>query len=490
MRMELARVLEKLDKAVSFYDVMTVLFQAVTVDCWAQNQKAYDKWLKARPLAQELAKIVQTMAVPPGSRFRAGLGKLMELLRENQEIGVPLMIAALHDFDRELACLPQPRQRTQRVERGPMNSPACQEAEAACLYLAPPELWQDRFLSAHRLRRRNLSAAAPSGLSNQLEHCRIIPQNQLGGLIPRICVHYPKVGFEEILKSGRLRIAVFPFAGREWFTRVPAETDRTINIHYNEAQNQKLFNAYRRALRVAERYEANLVIFPEMALGSTVRARLREMLGQQPKEERLRHVQLIFAGTEWLDGENAAYIFTAEGRLLLTQKKREPYDFYNDSLKAFQRENLRGDERELWFLDVPGLGRVSYVICRDFLDAREQMDRGALLHSGLLMVSCYTPKLDEFQNGAESLVKGQAAVVTLCNTCAPMAASGGPVGFLSVPACEGNKHLECRETAYAAMDPACRDGNCAFCSCMDLYTLDISPEQGRKIGVRHQKVNI
>lgn len=488
--MELDRVLRRLDTSISFYDVMTVLFQTVTADRWRENQREYDKWVKERPLARDLAKIVRTMAVPPGSRFQAGLKSLKAFLEEHAEISVPLMIETVYIFDRELSCLPQPRQRTHRVERGPMNSSACQEADGACLYLTPPEIWQQSFLTAHKLRQRNLGSVAPSGLSNRLQNCRIIPKEQLGGLIPRICIHYPKTGFEEVLKSGQLRIAVFPFAGREWFTRLPAETGLTIDIHYNEEQNQKLFDAYCRALWAADQCEADIVIFPEMALGSGVREKLVELLRQQPKDERLRHVQLIFAGTEWLDGENTAYIFTAEGRLLLTQKKREYYDFYNKELKDYQRENLSGDERELWFLDVPGLGRVSYVICRDILDVHEQMDRGALLLSGMFMVSCYTQKLDEFRCRVEDLVKSRAAIVTLCNACAPVEADGGPVGFLSVPVCDSGKRLECRETIYTAAGANCKGGDCVFCSCMDLYTIGISPERSEEIAVQHKKVSI
>lgn len=225
---------------------------------------------------------------------------------------------------------------------------------------------------------------------------------------------------------------------------------------------------------MAEDQEADLVIFPEMVYSSRVKEQIQDHLRRTSLSR--NHVKLIFSGTEWADGTNTAYILNASGRPLLSQEKREPVDFYDKKAGKTYRENLKDHSGQFSFLDVVGLGRIAYSVCRDFIDPAAQLTIGGFLESGFVAASCYTPELGPFQTEAESLVKRYGAISLVCNACASLhdrerLSQAAIVGFLSVPACSEKKELSCNTTAYQPLNPNCIEHKCGLCSCIYVYTL-------------------
>lgn len=487
----LSKTMANLRRASSSYDVIAILFQAVTTSDEQKNLRLHSLWRKTRLHGAELSKIIQLLFSHPEGDFHLILRELISFYEENGEDAIPLMVETLFCFDNELSGMPPPRQCTGLVNHGPLNSAQCQELTNAYVYLLPKDAPQNRFLREYGLRRGGkLLTCHPSGLQRKLESYTVIPKDRLGALAPQVWAYYPGKAVQTALRSGPLRIAVFSFGNRLWFSALPTPSGEEFDIRYTPAQEAAIVQAYQCALVLAEEHEADIVVFPELALGASARQSIRNYLRSTSLAR--RHVKLIFAGTEWVNGKNTAYIFSAGGVPLLTQKKREPFDLHDKKTGVTRRENLADHENLLMFLDVAGLGRVAYTVCRDFLDPGENMIRSDLLGCSLLIASCFTGELSPFFTVADGLAKQYGVVTLAVNSCAAIQMktpldSYPPVGFLSVPTCDERKRLGCDVTSYTIHAASCASGNCALCPCLDLYTLHYPQQAPKELGVYHEK---
>lgn len=472
-------VLKKLENASSIYDVITILFQALTEKNELKNLSLHREWLRKPVKSANLNQIVQIMCGHLTDDFKTGLHMLIQMYRTASSIAVPLMVETLFCFDNELSAFSGDKQRKQ-VDHGPMNSPQSQRQEGAYLYIAAHNTLQNDFFVAHKFRRGGKRATPhPSGLQNKLKHYTVIPQNKLGGLIPQISAYYPSDKVQQHFRKDPLRIAVFPFTNRMWFDWPHTEDNQGFNIVFSEEQDQETALAYIRALDMAENQGADFVIFPEMAYSSRIKEQIQSYLWQTALNR--KHIKLIFSGTEWTDGTNTAYILNASGRPLLSQKKREPVDFFDKKAKKVYRENLKDYEGHLLLLDVIGLGRIAYSVCRDFIDPAAQLTLGGFLESGFTLASCYTPELGPFQTEAESLGKQYGSISLICNACASLHdrdrfSQTAVVGFLSLPMCSEDNELLCKTIAYQPLAEECTKTKCEICRCVYFYTITHSSD--------------
>lgn len=475
-------IFKKLESASSIYDVITILFQAITLKNELKNLSLHRKWINQPEKSSSLVhliQIVQIMCGHPIDDFKSGLHMLIQLYKTNPSNVISLMVETLFCFDNELSAFSGDRQRKQ-VNHGPMNSTQSQQQENAYLYIAAHNMLQNDFLSTHKLRRGGKRVTPhPSGLQNKLKNYTVIPKNKLGGLIPQISAYYLSEKAQKHFREDPLRIAVFPFTNRMWFDWPHTESNLGFDIVFSEEQDQETASAYIRALDIAEEQKADLVIFPEMVYSSRVKERIQDYLHQTSLSR--KYVKLIFSGTEWVNGINTAYILNASGRSLLSQKKREPVDFFDKKANQAYRENLRDHSGQFSFLDVVGLGRIAYSVCRDFIDPAAQLIIGGFLESGFIAASCYTPELGPFQTEAESLVKQYGAISLVCNACASLHDRGrfsqeAVVGFLSVPTYSEKKELLCDTIAYQPLDSNCTENKCGLCNCVYVYTLTHSSD--------------
>lgn len=481
-------VMTDLEHASSVYDVMTILFWYLTSGQEKKNLQAYRRWLSTRQGAANLSKIVQQMLSSPNEDFQPSLYALIDLYKKEPAHQTALMVDTLFCFDNDLSERHLSRQSSQLLNAGPMNSEWCHQLTKARLYFLLRGGLQERFLAHYGLRRGGkLTMAHPGGLRSQLTHFTVLRDDELGGLSPEISAYCVNDTVREALENGPLKIAVFSFGNRPWFSLPPSEGPSELCVAYTPEQDEAIVQTYVHALKLAEQYGADLAAFPELALGAAAREKLRNRL--QAMALQMRHLKLIFAGSEWVNGVNAAYILTASGKLLLSQKKREPFEVK----KTHQWEALVDHENQLLFLDVAGLGRISYVICRDFLDMAERLVRADLLGSGLWIASCYTPEIKPFLAAARELAALYGAVTLVCNACSA-AAQKTPLdtfpclGCLAVPACNERKEVGCTLEPCTVRGVSCGEAACALGDCMDLYTLFYAPEEAERLKIDHIKI--
>lgn len=488
-------VCDKLKESASIQDVIVILFQIFSSENENQHLTQYKHWLKQGEDAEQVRlNLDHTVQLMCGDEedFQIYLRQLLEIYNCHATDIYPLIAETLYCFDNEH--LDPPISRSMRckskISRGPLNTADCQRTEKAYLYTAMKKQLQQPFLKSHALRRgRNLASPHPSGILSQLQNYIIVKADQLAGMIPHVWAYYPAEKDHEALQRHKLKIAVVPFANQMWFDFPLTDNAEEFDIVYTPEMEEKLKEGYVQSLRCADDHGADIVVFPEMALGSSV---FRDIQSHLKKNGHLyRYVKLIFAGTRWKGQTNTAYILTKFGNELLSQKKREPFEYYDKAKKKMLREHLKDHDNRLYFLDIDGLGRISYSVCRDCLDPQEALIRGGFMQSKFFFASCYTGSIDPFLPTAKSLIANYAAIVLVCNTCAPVKTKQGlkylpEIGFMAVPTIV-NKRLEGGIEAYRSANSGCSASNCGICNCLDIYTLRLTEGNSSQFLLDYEK---
>ena len=119
------------------------------------------------------------------------------------------------------------------------------------------------------------------------------------------------------------------------------------------------------------REQADILVFPEMLADSELLgidheySKMFETFAMAAEEEGLPSPFLIIGPTIWHDGKNEAHVLDGNGSRLCVQQKQNAFDLKED--EKIWKEDLLCPEPVVQVLHVPGLGRITIPICRDFL---------------------------------------------------------------------------------------------------------------------------
>lgn len=485
----------KLKETASIQDVIVVLFQIFSSEKEKKHLDQYSSWLNqgkgTEQVRLDLNHTVQLMCSDEDG-FQTYLVELLKIYKDNAADIYPLIAETLFCFDNEHSepLISHSMRGKNRISHGPLNTTDCQNAERAYLYTRVNGQFQQLFTQGHKLRRgRNLLSPHPSGLLKQLKNYIIVKSEQLDGMIPYVWAYYPTENGYEALQRCKLKIAVVPFANQMWFDFPLTSSGKEFDIVYTPESEEKIKEGYVKSLSFADDQEADIVVFSEMALGSSALHSIKDHL--KKNGHLYKHIKLIFAGSKWQEQENTAYVLTKFGSELLAQKKREPFEYYDKGKKKMLREHLKDHENQLFFLDIDGLGRISYSICRDFLDPQEALIRGGFMESNFFFASCYTGSIDSFFTSAQSLIRNYAAIVLVCNACAPIRTKRNhkelpEIGFMAVPTV-ADKRLGDQIEAYRFVTSNCATYDCGLCNCLDIYTICLTEDDSPHFLLEHEK---
>lgn len=486
----------KLKASVSIPDVIVILFQIFSSEKEQEHLSQYNHWLEqgknTEQICLDLDHVVQLMCRDEED-LQAYLEELLHIYKSNAADIYPLIAETLFCFDNEHANpqISRSMRCKTKISRGPLNTADCQGAERAYLYAGVKRQFQQPLTKSYSLRRgRNILSPHPSGL--RLKNYIVVKSDQLNGMIPRVWAYYPNENDHKALQGRKLKIAVIPFANQMWFNFPLTSGGREFDIVYTPELEEKIKAGYVQSIRCADAQGADIVLFPEMALGSSALQAVKDHL--MNNGHLYQHIKLIFAGTKWKERENTAHILTQFGDELLSQKKREPFEYYDKGKKKMLREHLKDHDNQLYFLDIDGLGRISYSVCRDFLDPQEALIRGGLMQSNFFFASCYTGSIDSFLTSAQTLITNYAAIVLVCNSCAPVKAKQGgedlpDIGFIAVPTA-ANKRLGDKTEIYDPVTPDCMAYDCGLCHCLYIYTLCLTEGNSPRFLLDHEKISL
>lgn len=187
---------------------------------------------------------------------------------------------------------------------------------------------------------------------------------------------------------------------------------------------------------------------------------------------------LILLPTWWHDHSNELYVMEGSGALVSQQQKQYPFAYTDEETGERHAEDLQMTERVIHVVHIPGLGRLTFPICRDYLQPEYLRLMAELLRSTFLLCPSYSRGKTQFDLTAPGEIKYGCYTVWI-NTCA--ATHDKPccpsyVGLVSGPLAEGDyiKRLE----------PTC-GGNCGGGQDACLFVIRISMDHFASISYTH-----
>ena len=207
-----------------------------------------------------------------------------------------------------------------------------------------------------------------------------------------------------------IKIAIFPLSNSKWFEVIENDWNNTFSIRdgfTDPNHTMRIINA----IQKAEKDGYNIVIFPELAISEEIKTVLQRYI----INNEFRKIKLFFFGTYWKNNENVSVLFNNQGTLLLEEKKKVKFQYYNTEKECYISEDLK-KESNIHFIDINGLGRIAYLICADMLDTSITTVY-SIIRTDFLFVSACTRKTNLMVSRAKSNANEHAITTIVCNTC-------------------------------------------------------------------------
>ena len=284
--------------------------------------------------------------------------------------------------------------------------------------------------------------------------------------IDRFNVKWIKNDLEE---NKNLKIAMVPFSQRGVFSEDSEGVKR-----YNP-YGEKEENVYLSCISILEDLEkinVDIVIFPELVMTKTIVDRIQEWI--MDKHQSKPKIKLIFLGSYYDNNINRCVLLAGDGSLLLSNDKRNAYEYENKSGKK-HREQLGDFSKTISLIDIPGLGRVFYNICKDAIVTTEVMEIVGNYRYNFNVTSADTKGIENFIEIAESIGMLYGVFSAVSNLCSARKRKSEflEIGFIGVPVLKKN-HIKGKSVTYKCDAPCAEDD---FCACAHIFDIDLDNKQ-------------
>ncbi|MBS7527762.1 hypothetical protein KHM83_13845 [Fusibacter paucivorans] len=164
----------------------------------------------------------------------------------------------------------------------------------------------------------------------------------------------------------------------------------------------------------------DIAIFPEMTCTNALKEAILD-----EKIESLHHIKLIIFGSIWENRENKSTVITGSGIELYSQSKLNAFHRALDFTLEGCTEglDLANLPRTIKLLEIPGFGRISNIICVDYL-IDEIRDICLSMGVDFFFSPLFTGKIDLFESRAKAMAKEFGTMSVLANVCAYRIADG------------------------------------------------------------------
>lgn len=224
----------------------------------------------------------------------------------------------------------------------------------------------------------------------------VIYSYQLTGFEVRVTNYENHDLKQRMIDNEGLKILFFPFSSKpvtDVYTPYFNKDEMTFGFTHNKAQDQLAKARFETSLRNYDfvKNKPDIIMFPEMYLNESIRNRIPSLLN----EIRVPNPCLFIAGTEWNHQENVCYVYNQFGDQIVSQKKYTPFKWKNPDNNEVWKEDigLNGKKQVVHLLDISGIGRIAFFICKDMKDA-ETMSLLRLFDVDFIFVPAYTPSWD------------------------------------------------------------------------------------------------
>ena len=219
-------------------------------------------------------------------------------------------------------------------------------------------------------------------------------------------------------------------------------------------------------IRELDERAVNIVLFPEIVMTELLVEQIRGWIIKNASK--LKHMKLLFMGTYYSGDVNQCVLLSGAGKRLLTNQKRNGF-VYQDQKKERHRERLGDAWDEISLIDMKGLGRIWYLICKDFLVYEEVASMVSKFGCNVQIASAYSKSISDFRLVGESLAGNCQSLFAVSNSCAVR--TGKEIGLIGYPVfyVEG-KCLTAKSLPYQCSVECER---CAYARCAHLFRFSV-----------------
>jgi len=241
------------------------------------------------------------------------------------------------------------------------------------------------------------------------------------------CIDKDVIELAEMIKES-VRIAI---------SHVTSEPILDIKCHGNVfnvngvVDEEKHFKKIIKILRHMEENFMNVVIFPEMLFTSDMVERVqKELLFEY------ENIKLVILGSVCEKGTNSSIVLSGKGKKLYHQNKMNVFHRKKDFTENGCHENLdlSSHERDLNLLDIMGFGRISNLICVDYI-IEDIYDICKKLGVSFYFSPVYTESIALMKAYATKRRNANGSISVLCNVCSKRIRKGKKTtSFMTNPA--------------------------------------------------------
>lgn len=197
----------------------------------------------------------------------------------------------------------------------------------------------------------------------------------------------------------------------------------------------KIKDTFIDALKSASKYSVDLLTSVEM-LGTKELCEVDKRINSLYSElyfDGYNMPELIVPPSYWHERRNSLSVFSSNGYLLGAQDKATRYKYHGKNGACDEDLDLKSKKIRMWH--VPGVGRIVFMICSDFLVAEYRRFVASVLKATLIICPAFSAGTREFDLAINSLKEYGTTCVWL-NCCSAIATHPDPpdyIGLVSTP---------------------------------------------------------
>ena len=305
-----------------------------------------------------------------------------------------------------------------------------------------------------------------------------------------IAIPSPAIGFS-IPGDGKVRVGLSVMTSKmeTEFPLVSGTSEFTVS--HTADYDEKYKDSVLHGLRTGAEEHLHILVFPEYMITEGL---LRVIMEDLERTNGWNELWFVLAGTRWTpDNRNRLTVISRYGTILGVSDKIEPFQKEIKKPGGGSRiisEKLDHPGEEILFLDIPGIGRFQFPVCRDVCVCSGTFESSladrlaGYLQPDMIIVPAWSNSVENgFANAFISFAE-RGAVSILCNCCEPVFLGGNvqtnPPKVLVGHPVKSNPHSN-RVTGTAEMRDCkvCSAGPCRE-ECM--FVIELSLEEAVMTG--------
>lgn len=430
------------------YSFVVAIFMWLSTEIQRPFSGEYASFCKQKTkILREIRALTDTIPEATNADFGVWKNEWVGFLEENQDDSRMICYQTLRNID---DLLPNLLKRTNRslISHGPLNE---YDQQDAFLYISAPKAFFDTYFEQNKIREgRQTVLHNATGLNRNFKHFFVVKKSSANDFIPTVKYYHTKV-----FSDSELRVGCSPYSSKPWFEEVPNPISDTFSIKYDPNSFSRYNKQITDLIELFDLYNVDIVTFPELALNDSSLKAIQQFL----LRTELKHVKLVCTGSCWADQKNEAYILSRDGTVLLKYLKKKTYQRYSKEKQVYISEDIDSDPF-VSFLDIPGVGRLSYNICYDYDNDDIETLCSSVMCSDFMFVAAYSNDTQLMMEKASANARLRGITTILTNACA-VADAGQLISYIVEPQAE-NKHLLSKDTLLFKKEGICT-ANCKLC---------------------------